>query len=119
METAYPVFFAQHLIGNQEKHGIIHHLLIQFELLNPTVFNVYLTDNQSGCSKFMGHTSRNTVIAVQPCTLMHQYIYYVHEFVSAIIWKLEKELTKPIRSQISNHMQQSPSEISAILRYLM
>ena len=93
--------FAQHLIGNQEKHGIICHLLIQFELLNPTVFKVYLTSNQSAsikehCRLMNVQNSWGTHVEIIVAATYFHAPVYIHEFVpSSGNWKWK--LTKPIK----------------------
>ena len=38
---------SQHIFNNQDKHQFIRQLLCNFEVLNETIFRVYLTPNQS------------------------------------------------------------------------
>ena len=93
--------FAQHLIGNQEKHEIIRRFLIQFELLNPSVFKVYLTDNQSAsieehCRLLKIQNSWGTQVEIIAVATYFQAAVYVYECVpSSGNWKWT--ITKPIQ----------------------
>lgn len=94
--------FAQHLLGDQEKHDILRQLLIQFELLNNAIFKVYLTSNQSSsieehCQLLNGYNSWGTqveIIAV--ATYFHVPVYIYKHVPSTGDWKWT--CTQPIQN---------------------